>query len=243
MRSEQLSPISRRVHPLAQLLNSYCGLDPEDFQVIHDCVGDPRAHASGAEVPNAFGFGSAHGRMIISGWGAAGKLLPDGRRQIIRLLLPSDVVGGPGLKDEGLAIVALTELKTVDAAPLHTALQAQPPAYAGLREAWGLAQRAAQRRLVQHAMRLGRYSAYERMADFLVEFYHQQRRTGMLDHAAIFLPTQEVLADLLGLSIVHVNRTLQQMRRDRLLVHQATRVVIPDLTRLMSAAMAEPSLQ
>ncbi len=243
MRSEQLSPVTHRAHPLAQLLNSYRPLDPEDFQAIQDCVGDLRTHAAGVEAPDAVGYGSPRGRMIASGWAAGGKLLPDGRRQIIRLLLPSDVVGGPGLKDEGLVIMALTELKTVDATPLHRALEARPPAHAALQEAWGLAQRAAQRRLVQHALRLGRYSAYERMADFLLEFYHQQRRTGMLDHAAIYLPTQEVLADLLGLSIVHVNRTLQQMRRDRLLAPQATRVVIPDLARLMTAAMAEPSLQ
>ncbi len=217
-------------------------MDLDDFKIIHDCAGDLRSHAAGAELPAPYGYASPRGRLIVSGSAAAGKFLPDGRRQLLRLLLPGDVVGGLGLRDEGLVIVALTELKTVDTGPLYSALNTPSPAHAALRAAWGQAQRAAQRRLVQHAVRLGRYSAYERMADFLLEFHDQQHRAGLPNQAAIYLPTQEVLADFLGLSIVHVNRTLQQMRRDRLLVHQAARVDIPDLARLMGAAMVEPSI-
>ncbi len=76
--------------------------------------------------------------------------------------------------------------------------------------------------LLDHIVRLGRQTAYERMAHLLLELRWRLAEVGLGDERKFPLPlTQEVLADALGLSIVHVNRTLQQLRREGLLEMRA----------------------
>ena len=76
--------------------------------------------------------------------------------------------------------------------------------------------------------RLGRRTAYERFGNLLLELYHRLHVVGLARDGRFALPlTQEMLADALGLSVVHVNRTVQQMRRDGLLELRAGTVVIP----------------
>jgi len=56
------------------------------------------------------------------------------------------------------------------------------------------------------------------MMHFMLELHARSRLAGMASDDAFPMPlTQEVLSDCLDLSIVHVNRTLQQIRRDGLL--------------------------
>lgn len=72
--------------------------------------------------------------------------------------------------------------------------------------------------LLAHVVRLGRQTAYERTAHLLLELHDRTTTAGLEQNGRFPMPlTQEALADALGLSIVHVNRTLQQLRRDRLI--------------------------
>ena len=92
-------------------------------------------------------------------------------------------------------------------------------------------------RRVHQTLRLGRLSAYERTASLLIELHERLRRSGAASEAVMPLPlTQEMLADLLGLSIVHVNRILQQLRRENLIVYRSKRVQFPNLAALVQAA-------
>jgi CRP-like cAMP-binding protein len=156
-------------------------------------------------------------RFILSGWACRQRVLPDGRRQIFSFLLPGDHLGlsrrpGPELS----SVTALTALETADAEPLLAAIQAgRAP---GLARAHACAEPIEQTQLFDHMVRLGRQTAYERVAHFLLELQHRLEVVGLGDAQRFPLPlTQEVLADALGLSIVHVNRTLQQLRRERLI--------------------------
>ena len=68
-----------------------------------------------------------------------------------------------------------------------------------------------------HVVRLGRQTAYERVVHLMLEFRSRLAVVGQVVDDGFAVPvTQEVLADALGLSVVHINRTLQQIRRDRL---------------------------
>ena len=83
--------------------------------------------------------------------------------------------------------------------------------------------------LVDHIVRLGRMSAYERTAHLLLELFQRQRRAGLAQADSMPLPiNQEMLADALGLSIVHTNRVLQQLRRDGFIVSRPGRVIFQD---------------
>jgi CRP-like cAMP-binding protein len=72
--------------------------------------------------------------------------------------------------------------------------------------------------LTEHIVRLGRRNAYERLGHLLLELLHRLQLVDKAGSSGYFLPlTQEVLADTLGLSIVHVNRTLRKLRNDQMI--------------------------
>ena len=91
--------------------------------------------------------------------------------------------------------------------------------------------------LCDQIVRLGRQTAYERLLHLVLEFHHRLQAVGMVNGYSFAFPlTQEVLADALGLSVVHINRTLQQVRRDRLLDMRGGQVTLRqiDLMRAMA---------
>jgi CRP-like cAMP-binding protein len=157
-------------------------------------------------------------RFLVSGWACRQRVLPDGRRQIFGFLLPGDGLGfcGPHAPPALCGMAAVTAVETVDAGVIRDA--ARDGDHPGLGHALAVAASLDEAHLLDHAVRLGRQTAYERMAHLLLEL-HQRLASVELATAWRFpLPlTQETLADALGLSIVHVNRTLQQMRRERLI--------------------------
>ncbi len=72
--------------------------------------------------------------------------------------------------------------------------------------------------LCNQVVRLGRQAAGERFAHLMLELHERLERVGLAENGRFTMPlTQEALADVLGFSVVHVNRTIQQLRRDRLL--------------------------
>jgi CRP-like cAMP-binding protein len=84
---------------------------------------------------------------------------------------------------------------------------------------------------------LGRQTAYERLVHLVLEFYGRLQAIGMVDGDSFALPlTQDILADALGLSVVHINRTLQQVRRDRLLDMRGGQVTLRQLDLMRAMA-------
>ena len=113
---------------------------------------------------------------------------------------------------------------------------------AGFAEALAATARAEEAGLCDQVVRLGRQTAYERLVHLILELYERLQKVGLVDGDSFSIPlTQELLADALGLSVVHINRTLQQVRRDKLLEMQSGRVTLlqPDRMRLL-ADWADP---
>ncbi|MNR30865.1 Nitrogen fixation regulation protein FixK [compost metagenome] len=82
-------------------------------------------------------------------------------------------------------------------------------------------------------VRLGRQSAHERTAHFLLEWRQRCRIAGLAEGERFPMPlTQEVLSDALGLSIVHLNRTLQHMKREGLIEVKRGWIALLDVARL-----------
>ena len=160
-------------------------------------------------------------RIIIAGWACRQRTLPDGRRQIFNFLIPGDALGLTAASSplEEVSTVALTRVECVDAMILKEILSAGDERHSRLQRALGSARRQEHAALLDHIMRLGRQSALERLCHFFLEMRDRTRAAGLAESDERFpLPlTQEVLADALGLSIVHLNRTLQQMKRDGLM--------------------------
>ena len=103
----------------------------------------------------------------------------------------------------------------------------------GLSDAYALSAVLEQRYFLAQITRLGRLSAMERVADWLLETRDRVTLAGLAlgDEFAVPL-TQELLADTLGMTSVHVNRTLQSLRRDGLLNFRRGTISLPDPERL-----------
>jgi CRP-like cAMP-binding protein len=193
-------------------LRSLASLSETEIGLVRRLAESRTRHAAG-EILDA-----RRPRMVTSGWACRQRLLADGRRQIFGLVLPGDGFGldrrsaGSGL----FSVVALTALETVDAAPLAEA--ARDGSSPGLAEALHGLEAMDEALQLDQIVRLGQLTAYERVAHFLLETQHRLEAAGLGDAQRFPLPlTQEMMADALGLSIVHVNRILQQLRREKLI--------------------------
>jgi hypothetical protein len=88
---------------------------------------------------------------------------------------------------------------------------------------------------------IGRRSSYARIAHLLCEMFVRMKAVGLAeDHRCDFPVTQTELGDALGLSLVHVNRTLQELRGDGLIAWQGRTLRIQDWERLKTTAEFEP---
>jgi CRP-like cAMP-binding protein len=91
-------------------------------------------------------------------------------------------------------------------------------------------------------LNLGQRSAYERLAHLLVELYLRLATVGRAyDGRCDFPLTQNDLADATGLTSVHVNRTLQELRGDGLIELERKQLHILDLPRIMEVSMFNPN--
>lgn len=177
------------------------------------------------------------GYIVKTGWAIRHKDLSDGRRQVLDFVLPGDIVGIEGciLRTADHSVTALTDL-TVSPFPfarIEELIHEQPRLVTAL--VWyGARQRAV---FAEHLMSLGRRSAQERLAHLLVEAWRRLDIRGLTDDVSFRMPvTQAVLADVMGLSVVHVNRSLGQLSSDGLVRKERETVTILDLDGLIEAA-------
>jgi CRP-like cAMP-binding protein len=183
--------------------------------------------------------------FLLEGWLCRQRVFPDGRRQVISFYLPGDVIGSivdPSPRPSPCSLVALTPVVVADATPVRRALaDDRESKHRGLADAGRRAEYLDQCSLMNHIARLGRQTAYERMTHLLLEIRGRLDAVGQVTRNSFTMPlTQEVLADALGLSIVHVNRTLQQLRRDELLELRGPSVVLKDYEALVAIADFRP---
>ena len=94
----------------------------------------------------------------------------------------------------------------------------------------------------EHLIDVGRRSALERVAHFLLELLTRLKIIGLADERSFRMPlTQELIADALGLSVPHVNRTLRQLREDELVSIEGSVVIIKNVEALSALADFEKS--
>ena len=93
----------------------------------------------------------------------------------------------------------------------------------------------------EQVVRVGRRTAYERMCHLLLELHHRLSLVGLAQDWRFPMPlTQEILADATSLSIVHVNRTLTQLRREHLVEIRQGHVTLLEPAELISIADFRP---
>lgn len=175
---------------------------------------------------------------VVSGWACRYKTLPDGRRQIVAFFVPGDLcdLNIYLLREMDHNIGAITTLKIAEISPqqFDEALYRRPRILQALW--WNeLVVTATQR---EWTLNIGQRSAYERLAHLMAEMYIRLEAVGLASNDSLDWPlTQTDLADATGLTAVHVNRTLQQMRKDKLIELEHKRLNILDMDRLKGVAI------
>ena len=182
------------------------------------------------------GMHSAHLFTVLSGWAFRYKLLPDGRRQIMNYVLPGDLIGLQGslMGEMDHSIEALTPvtLCVFERSKLERLFERHASLAYDL--TWIAAHE--ERILDEHLLSIGRRTALERTA-YLLSFIHQRARSvGFSDGRRVIPITQQHVADTLGLSLVHTNKTLRKLADRKLMRWQEKGCEILDADGLQALA-------
>ncbi len=213
--------------------------------------GEAQALLAGLEAQSRYvagkellGIGATEGPatwLIGSGWVYSYDLFADGRRQIIGFHLPGDLIGRGPLAAGGPHLYATASdcvLCTLDQAALAEILHGSTGLAMALRAA------AARDAAIteQHLVSIGRRSAEARLAHLLLELGDRLEAVQLADPGGYRCPlTQELIADALGLTNVHVNRLLRRLRDRDLLTFVRGFVAFKDKPRLIELAEYDPA--
>lgn len=175
--------------------------------------------------------------VLLSGLAARYKLLPDGERQIMAFLIPGDLCDAEVFildeMDHGVVAISPTACAIIPAQTMRDLLRE----ISAMSEAlwWGTMTDLAVLR--ERVVDLGRREARERIAHLIYEMLVRYRIVGATEDDEMPWPiTQDELADATGLSPLHVNRTLKQMREDGLVEFSRKKLKVLDPERLREVA-------
>lgn len=179
--------------------------------------------------------------LVVSGWACLYKYLENGARQIVSLLLPGDLCqpfgSCAGNMAYSLGTLTAAVIAYIKPAALRQVARMSDAIEVGL---WwdSLLKGDIQN---EHVVSLGRRSAQERLGHFFCELYMRLSLAGLVDRPEFEMPmTQTEIADLLGLSAVHVNRSLQDLRAQGLVFLRNGHLVIHKLPELMEISQFDP---
>jgi CRP-like cAMP-binding protein len=179
--------------------------------------------------------------FVSDGYAVRYKLLRNGKRQILNVVLPGDIVGLPGSFYERAiySVTAITDLR-MQVCPLESYVQLcyRRPQF-GLALSWIAVQEATT--YAEHVIDVGRRTPAERLSHFLLELHARLRAVGRAEEKRFTLPfSQEVIADVLGLSVPHLNRMMQQLRAEKLIANSERKVEFLDAEAMQALAHYQP---
>lgn len=230
-----------RFETVARRLAALTKLAPTELDLLHRIGAGPANIWPARSLMDMPTDGHAAPRYLISGWAARVRELQDGRRQLVQVILPGDTLT-PHLHvwQQQQVVQCLTMVQTVDGSGVKLAAR-DSAKFPGIAAATELAAAYDRALLMEQVTRLGRHTAYERMANLFLELHHRCNIVGLVHGDGFIFPlTQESLGDLLGLSVVHVNRTLQLMRREGVIELKHGRLTLLNMDALKLAAEFRP---
>lgn len=199
-----------------------------------------KTHGSVRPRQHIYKSGESRGQIVIlrDGWAIRFVLTPDGRRQILSILLPGDIAGGEFLMREE-ARVSVQALATpvrycaFDIADLKEIAKKDPGliwTFVGIE----IAEHEASEALT---VGLGRRNAEQRIARLVLDIYERLEKRGLAEGNTIpFVLRQSTIADLLGLTQVHVSRVMTAMKAQGIMKLARGSLTILDMRALRDVA-------
>jgi CRP-like cAMP-binding protein len=227
--------------PLTRKLLAFVALSEDELSVLARLHQRRRTFAAGRDLVNQGQAG--HAAYILSaGWVCSYKIQSDGTRQIVDFQVPGDFLGLRSVllrtSDHSFEPIDTIQAVEVLAGDLLEAFSHSPRLATAI--LWAVSRDEAM--VVEHLVGIGRRDSDARMAHFLLELGSRLALVGMGSREGYDCPlTQYHLADTLGLSAVHVNRTLRQLRERGLVTFRDGHVTFNDHDRLVELAAFDPA--
>lgn len=233
--------MGKMVEPLIDRLSQFKPLDENCRATLESLFGTTKRYprhknlAHDGETPEEV-------FLLCRGWAARYKVMQDGSRQILSFLLPGDVfpihASASGVMDHGIVAVTECDVAIASASEFNRAvLDDGDLARAfwwsilvdkGILRAW--------------VLNIGQRSAYCRIANLFCELHRRLKSVRLADDHSFDLPlTQHDIADAQGLTAVHVNRTMRQIKEDVLAEHKNKKLYLLDPERLCDVAEFDPA--
>ncbi|MFC3180532.1 Crp/Fnr family transcriptional regulator [Cypionkella sinensis] len=222
--------------PLARKLAAFVALSDEDLSMLDRLHQRRRKFVPGVDLVHQ-GQSNQTAYILAKGWVCSYKLLANGGRQIVDFQIPGDFLGLRSVlfrtADHNIEPVTPVEASEVIISDLLSAFADTPRLATAV--LWAASRDEAM--VVEHLVGIGRRNALERTAHYLLEFGARLKLVGLGTKMSYACPlSQYLLADALGLSAVHVNRVLRQLREMGLLTFHNGRVTFDDFEGLVALA-------
>jgi CRP-like cAMP-binding protein len=231
---------SKMTNPLLRKLANFTKLSEEESNAVDACSHDVRQFAAREDVISQ-GDRTGGVKLLLDGFACRYKVLEDGRRQIIAYFVPGDLcdlrVFILKRMDHSIGAVVTSKVATISPENVLKLTHNYPTLTRALWWSTLVEEAIAREWLVNVARR----NALERMAHLFCELLYRFRAVDLNQGNSCILPlTQVELAETLGLSSVHVNRTLQALRRRKLITFEGGTLTIQDLDALKELSLFNP---
>ncbi|MEX1660738.1 Crp/Fnr family transcriptional regulator [Thioclava sp. 15-R06ZXC-3] len=227
--------------PLSRKLATFVALSDTELAVLDSLHKRRRIFVAGRDLVLQ-GQTEQAAYILCSGWACSNKLLQDGQRQIVDFQIPGDFLGLRSvllhISDHSIEPVTDIEVTEILASDLLDAFAHTPRLATAV--LWAASRDEAM--VVEHLVDVGRRNAAERMAHFLLELGARLSLVGMGEKASFACPlTQYHLADALGLSAVHINRVLRQLREAGMVTFRDGRVTFDNYEKACAFTQFDPT--
>ena len=228
-------------NPLVLKLEQRDRLSDDEKRVLESAISRVRVVEADEDIVHE-GDHPSESSLLLDGFAARYKIFSNGRRQITAIHVAGDFVDLHSflLKTMDHGVLALTPCRV--AVVPHAALERITDEHPHLTRLLWL------NTLIDGAIHrewlttMGRLSATAHMAHFICELFLRLKAVGRTDGDTIHLPlTQAELGDTLGLSTVHVNRVLQELRKEGLIRWQGDALTILDWGQLKNVGEFTPT--
>ena len=202
-------PMSNR---FIEKLNGLATLSAEDIAALEAATAKPRNYVARQDLIRE---GDEPGPVFVmlEGWTCRYKILPSGTRQITAFLMPGDAcdlhIHMLDEMDHSIQAISNSVVATIPKAEMQALMRERP----NIARAMYTAQLIDEGTLRAWIVSMGRRSSIERVAHLMCELYLRARSVGLAADADFAVPlSQLVLADALGMTAVHINRVLKELR-------------------------------
>lgn len=230
------------INPLTQKLEQFTTVDEADRARLDGWARHRQKRWDAKSDIISEGDHVDHIHLVLTGLAARYKLLPNGERQIMAFLVPGDLCDVEVFildeMDHGIFAVSDVQCALIHKDKVEEMLTESSSLTKALWWSTMTDSAVLRERIVDH----GRRDARERLAHLLYEMLIRYRIVGLSkDETYEFPVTQEELADATGMTPVHVNRTLKQLRDDGLIELKGKVVSILDTAAVKEVAQFNPN--